>query len=72
MLFSQSLYLQPLASCRVVQTCRIIGFGDAGLKAATPGLAFSSPRLEQSVRTPLASVAGAGAHICGGTCERIR
>jgi hypothetical protein len=41
-------------------------------KAATAELAFSNPRLEESVTIPLAWVAGAGAHICAGTCERIR
>jgi hypothetical protein len=45
---------------------------DVLVKGAMAGLAFSSPRFEQSVTIPLAWVAGAGAHICRGTCERIR
>jgi hypothetical protein len=41
-------------------------------KGATAGLPFSSPKLERTASISLALVAGAGAHICGGTFERIR
>jgi hypothetical protein len=41
------------------------------LKSATAGLAFSSPRLGRTATISLALVAGAGAHTCGGTFERI-
>ena len=47
--------------------------GDAVLfKGATAGLPFSSPRLGRTATISLALVAGAGAHTCGGTFERIR
>jgi len=47
--------------------------GDAALlKGATAGSHFSSPRLGRTATISLALVAGAGAHICGGTLERIR
>jgi hypothetical protein len=41
-------------------------------KAATEGLAFSSPRLGRTVTISPALVAGAGMNICGGTYEHIR
>jgi len=41
-------------------------------KAATEGLAFSSPRLGRTATIPPALVAGSGTNIGGGTCEHIR
>ncbi len=47
--------------------------GDAVLfNGATAGLTFSSPRLGLTATISLALVEYAGAHICGGTFERIR